>query len=414
MNFITKRNLGMKLLIVIFLMIFLFNNIFVNYSYGVDIGGVLFKPLSGLIGILLTTANATLSIVLGGIDDVWNIIMDHTPGDPAAGKPGWTDLILSPEHIFAGDYPLLDANIFNKNTASTSVGALSLDAYYGAGASLSGAIKTGVSGVYYILRNTCIVALLSVLIYTGIRIILSSNSPEKQGHWKMFLIDWMKAMALVIFIHVLMIAIFYVTDLIKEAFAQTLSGETIAAQCAKNLLWDSWDFTTQIISLVLFGYVTYLNIVFIIAYFKRLAWTVMLIVIAPVVAVMYPFRGVIDGKRAFDGWLKEFVMNAILPVYHIIIYYTLAMIPLNIAKSAPGGLTGIGGTFEILYSLFSITMIRPAEKFFRGLLGVSGKVANKGSFESGKKTLDAIGDAIKKVVEIAVVAAAGVATGGAS
>lgn len=420
MNFVTKRSFLAKLIISIFLVIFLFNTISTSYSYGIDIGGVLMKPLFMCIGGVLISINGVIGTILGGASNIYNSIIDQTESD----DPQFGDMLASPEHIFAGHYAILDANIFSAKTDKSIWSSFFNELDQGIGASMISAIKQAVAGVYYVIRNTCAIALLCLLIYAGIRIVISSNSPQEQGKWKVYLIDWLKGLGLVIFMHVLMIGIFYVTDLIKEAFNQSISSNaSIASLCASNLVWKSWEFETQVISVIMFGYVTYMTIVFMIAYFKRLVWTVMLIVIAPVVAVIYPINSpVYNGKGIFNKWLKEFSMNAMLPIFHTVIYYVLTILPLNIASSNNSDIINIGnivkisGTnyFTIFYCLLSMSMIRPAEKFFRKLFEIHGEVADMGTYESGQKTMRAIEQQIQKFVNMFKTIGLVLATGGAA
>ena len=427
MNFVTKRSFLMKLIISLFLVVFLFNSVCANYSFGigVDIGGILFKPIFALIGGVLMVINGAIALVLGGVNTYTQLIGD----DPDFGQ-----LLASPEHIFAGHYAILDANIFNADVADNYWESFGVGLAQGPGARLSSVIKKAVAGVYYVIRNTCGIALLCLLIYAGIRIVLSSNSPQEQGKWKEYLFEWLKGLALVVFVHLIMIAIFYVLDLVRDAFNESITqSSSIAATCAKNVTWGSWDFETQAVSLIMFAYVTYMTIVFTFAYFKRLVWTVMLIVIAPIVAVIYPINGsAYNGKGIFQKWFKEFVLNAALPIFHTIIYYVLTILPLKMAGDSGMNIIEIplgdsdysidlsgSNPFVLIYCLFSMSMIRPAERFFRKLFDMNGEVANMGTYDSGKSTMRAVENAIEKVVLLVGAAvtggaAAGIAAGGAA
>ena len=334
------------------------------------------------------------------------------------------NLLASPEHIFAGDYAILDANIFDKkindNIVESSVNGLK----QGIGSALISSIKQAVSSVYYILRNICAIAYLCLLIYAGIRIVLASNSPQEQGKWKMYLIDWLKGLALIIFIHVLMIAVFYIADLIKAALNQSLTqGSSIAALCAHNCFSLGDSVSEKLTSLIMFGYITYMTVVFCFAYFKRLIWTTMLIIISPVVAVVYPINSTTyNGKAIFGKWLREFIMNAMLPIFHCIIYYILTILPIKIASSSDNNVADVSilnlnvsvtasNPFILLYCLFSMSMIRPAEKFFRKLFDIHGEVADQGTYESGQRMMRQIEDVIKKIALAIGIAATGGAAG---
>lgn len=81
MNFVTKRSFLMKLIISVFLIVFLFNSIGANYSYGVwgvDIVelvvGSIYKPFIQLIATILCGINGALSLFLGGTDTFQEIM----------------------------------------------------------------------------------------------------------------------------------------------------------------------------------------------------------------------------------------------------------------------------------------------------------------------------------------------------
>lgn len=63
--------------------------------------------------------------------------------------------------------------------------------------------------------------------------------------------------------------------------------------------------------------------------------------------------------------------------------------------------------FQIIYALLAMSLIKPAEKFFRDMFGMNGKVAGTASHESGKAFMDATA----KLVKDATIA---ISTGGAS
>ena len=175
MNFVTKKSLLMKLIISLFLITFIFNYIATPYSYGIDLGGVLFKPFFAMCGAVLMVINGTIALILGGTNTYTQLI---------GSNPDFGSLLASPEHIFTGHYAILDANIFDKDVNQSVWDAFQTGLSQGPGATLMSSIKKAVSGVYFTIRNTCGIALLCLLLYAGIRIVLSSNLPKEKGKWR--------------------------------------------------------------------------------------------------------------------------------------------------------------------------------------------------------------------------------------
>lgn len=126
--------------------------------------------------------------------------------------------VLSPEEIFSNKIALLDVNFFNPNEykdISTQVGE-GLEQK-----STALVLQPTISAWYYALRNLAIVALLSILVYTGIRIIISSSADDK-AKYKQRLMDWLVAMCLLFFMHYIM------------AFAVTVTQEITRAVLSVN------------------------------------------------------------------------------------------------------------------------------------------------------------------------------------
>ena len=436
------RNKIIILLIVMILIQFIFPNyvhaeIIANESFfnpvSNFVGGILAKPLAGIFIALFDAVNLIMGFVAKDINASISQAQDSIDNNL------WTkellySFYLSPDDIFAGNVTFLDANIFdeeyiwidsNLNGVQDEGNTIFITNSY------IGQIKGGVAKIYVSLRNISAIVLLCLLIYTGIRMLLVVNSPLEFGKWKMYLFDWIKALCLLIFVHVIMIAAFEIGELINDGIQHTFT--TAAGNGQQNIvssirtLYDEVSMFSgalpYIILLILYGYATYLTIVFFVAYFKRLVWTVLLIVIAPVVCIMY---AITPKKGVFGQWLTEYLTNVFVQPFHLIMYTILFSLPISVI--AHGGIETFWGTrilsdanlMTYIYALLSISMIRPAEKFFRKLFGISG-IANQASFESGKKTIDQIKQAIEKTVKVvektaktvAMIVAA-IATGGAA
>lgn len=424
MKFI-KSNLAKKLIIILVaLMIF---NIAIPKQVNAawNFSGILMKPISSLILSFLVSIDVQLSAFMliadiavegiGGIvEQITQLGEDKnlTGDETVQGIADLTikKLFIGPDTIFTGGVALLDANIFEAQTTvdintGESVANIATLAYNGG--NFAGTIKRGIATTYVILRNICAMIMLAGLIFTGIRVLVTANTPTKMAQWRQLLQDWLIGMILLIFSHVLMYGIFWVSDIITDALAKNLAGFgglnfTLVKTCLM-----SFDSATQIICLVMLGYLIYLTVVFAISYFKRLLWICVLIVIAPIVSIMYAFGN--QTKQIYSKWIREYVTTVLVQPFHLIVYYTLVSVPLNMVSAGTLEYTGLG-TFKMIYALGAISFIRPAEKYIRQLFGMNQGLAEKASFDSGKQTFDALADAVKKVAVIASMAFTGGAT----
>ncbi len=357
--------------------------------------GVLTKPIAYICMGILDAINSGITLLVCGAEAYEDMANAMDAGDGL--DEAVHNNLIGPDKIFAGEVAMVDANIFDVPTEKS---------WKVSGDGLISALKTTISSIYVALRNLSALILLCLLIYTGIRIVLSSNSVNDRMKWRMLLFDWVKALCLVIFVHLIMIGVFYVSDLIVDAIGDiAYSGNSLIFQIRQQLHESSWlDGTQQIVLVIMYGYITYLTIVFVISYMKRLMWTMILIVIAPIVSIAYAIGP--SQKQIFNRWFKEFVMNVLIQPYHLLIYWILISIPLGLMESNGGGLD----YFSWIYALVAMSFIRPAEMFLRKLLGFDTEVARTASFESGKQTLDHGKDFVKSVASTV----AAVYTGGAS
>lgn len=77
-------------------------------------------------------------------------------------------------------------------------------------------LRPVISKWYFALRNLAIVALLSILVYIGIRILISSSADDK-AKYKQRMMDWLVAMCLLFFMHYIMAFAVKLTEEITKA-----------------------------------------------------------------------------------------------------------------------------------------------------------------------------------------------------
>ena len=76
-------------------------------------------------------------------------------------------------------------------------------------------LQETVSSWYYNLRNLALVILLVILVYIGIRIVLSSTAPEK-AKYKQMIMNWVVAICILFLLHIIMITILTISENIVE------------------------------------------------------------------------------------------------------------------------------------------------------------------------------------------------------
>lgn len=397
MKIFTKKGILQKTILVI-LTVLCINFIVPTYSHA-DFGGALLSPVVDLFCSLGDVVINLLQRCMTGewgssdLDFSFNTFMVEDDEFPPEGyvqpegtsnttitmnidkgqkdefERGWLGLsnkyhipvaTYSPEQIFSGNVAGLDINFINPNTAK-----------FGENSSAA-KLQVVIAQWYVALRNLAIVGLLSVLVYVGIRIIISSSSNDK-AKYKQMLMDWLIALCLLFFLHYIMSFIVTMTESIVEAIGGngqntiTVNVQTAAntPQTFKTNLLGLARFKTQYadigrkVTFLIFyiGLVAY-TVYFTYVYLKRMLMIAFLTIIAPLVALTYPLDKISDGKaQAFNMWLKEYMFNAILQPFHLVIYMVIVGSAMDLAQN------------NIVYSLAALAFIIPAEKILRNMFG---------------------------------------------
>ena len=296
----------------------------------------------------------------------------------------------TPAEIFAGRISALNANFFKTDQEYDNL-------LGGKNKSIVESLRDVVSNWYVAIRNIAIVGLMSVLLYMGIRIVISSSSNDK-AKYKQMLVDWIVALCLIFFMHYIMAFTMTVSEQIIKVFTNDDSGAI--NQCMIRL-YSSFDengpiaiekrqwhsnfvnvarMKTQYDNLpAKFGYTalyfafTGYTVYFTIVYLKRLLMLAFYTMIAPAVALTYPLDKIRDGKaQAFNFWLKDYIFYAFLPVLHMLLYTVFVSSALDLA------------TKNMIYAIFAMAFIVPAEKIVKKMFHIQGNTEDRiGGFAGG-------------------------------
>lgn len=299
--------------------------------------------------------------------------------------------IYSPYEIFSNKIPLMDVNFLQPHVYEKNIFINKNNVYEKWNGELdddkeidssSGALQKVVSSWYVALRNIAIVALLSILLYLGIRIVISSSSAEK-ATYKQTLLDWLIALILVFGMHYIMSFALTMTENISEIL-DNVTNPLIKVPIQINSQITSWtnDFTVvtnlpgyvrlvagiansnentlvaveyAIIYLVMIAY----TIMFTIIYLKRVIYMAFLTIIAPLTAVTYPFRKKnAPGGNAFAVWLREYIVNLLIQPIHLLLYSVVIGSTMELAIEHP------------VYAIVALACLIPAQKLFFEIFGI--------------------------------------------
>ena len=238
-------------------------------------------------------------------------------------------------------------------------------------------MQASISKWYIALRTIALVGLLSVLLYIGIRIILSSSSANDKAKYKNMLKDWIVAICILFTLHYMMAFMLEMTaslnhiinnNVVESSSSETPEGSTGEYKTDKLMnavregVGDSYEdasalntasYTIMYLALVI------LTGVFTVQYLKRVIYMAFLTMIAPMIALTYPLDKIKDSKaQAFSFWLREYIFNCLIQPVHLLLYTLLIS---NVGDFA---------TNNIIYSVVALGFLVPAEKLIKEMFGM--------------------------------------------
>ena len=203
------KKISQKLILVLVLLILF--NFFYPKRVSADIFGISWNDILSI--------PARIAIFLeNGI--IWGINVLLTPNSSSSTSNVVSE--VTPENIIKGRFLLLNANIFEDPEVNKDKYIDGEKTYKLNGKELAnqkGLLRTTIASWYYALRNFAIVALLCVLVYVGIRMIMSTIAQDKNKYKIMFK-DWLVALCLVFAMHYIMITVLNLTQAITEAIGR--------------------------------------------------------------------------------------------------------------------------------------------------------------------------------------------------
>ena len=363
-----------------------------------------------VVSVAVSTGSATMS----------KVSASNFPEDTKVPKTLYLPVYnYSPEEIFQGKILLFNVDFFgepieikqdsdgsyyyeddNGNKVTTSSQNIAED--------LSGTI----SRWYVAIRNIALVAMMIVLLYIGIRMLISTLASDK-AKYRQLLQDWLVGLLLLFLIHYIMAFSVILVQKLTDIVSASIDENSFAVKfpvddTGKIVEWfNKYDMTYMLydengnclgnedgtqdvnkddVSFVLYptnllgklrldlqfdtggwGYVgyavCYLVLVFFTVYFtfqylRRVLYMAFLTLIAPVVAVTYPIDKINDGSaQGFTKWFREYIFNLLIQPMHLLLYFILVTSAFELAGS------------NIIYSIVAIGFMLPAEKLLRSLFG---------------------------------------------
>ena len=312
-----------------------------------------------VVSMLFSFATNIYAIGQGQDDDVDMDIYggSEAPDDPSVEEvDGGTMKIYTIEDLFFNRIPMLDANFFTETAGGKEIKK---------GSAIE--IIRNVVKIWYIsFRNVAIVVIAIVIIFAGLRMAIATVAEDKANYKKM-LVNWTKALVIVLMIHIIMFAVQYFNSRMLEILQDSLTkkydsqidpdtGQPMSntGQVYNTIVKRAFDvrYKIGIPGAIMYLVLTIFFIRFCFIYVRRYAGIIILTILAPLVAIKQAILS-LNGKNSneFGRWLGDYITTTFLQSIHALVFLTLITSAIDLA------LTNIAGFVVALLMLHAVTQI---------------------------------------------------------
>ena len=323
------------------------------------ISGSLGMLLDGYIGYKTVLTRGFFVVIVSSFQFLATVVGENT-GTLDSG----TLSVITPREILFNRLAITDINFFNISSFGTLNNQKSLS-----NDNPIKVLRESIATWYMTLRMMAIIILLCVLIYIGIRMVLSTNSEKKAEYKKMFY-NWFVSLALVFLLHYIIILILNVNSALVNMLDGTVAG---ALESERGFIFNYMNYlvlkaiintaTSGFTYLVVYTCIVGVTFVFLIMYIKRMITIAFLILISPIITITYSIDKVGDGQaQAFSTWFREFMQNVLIQPFHCIIYVAFVSIAIkNLQESG----TLASAVLSIVMLVFMLQSEKIVKKIFK-------------------------------------------------
>ncbi|MBO5005333.1 MAG: hypothetical protein J6D03_08915 [Clostridia bacterium] len=312
-----------------------------------------------------------------------------TPGTgnlytPSATNTMWSTNRINIEDIIYNRVPLLDVNFLDvkldrykkieeakKAQASSGdkIQVISED-------SIVYALRSNIAKWYIVIRQICIIVLLLLLIYLGIRLAISTVAPDK-AKYKGMLVAWLSCFIVVFCIHYYMMIVIEINEVLVDIFAEVSQNAIKNSDngTGSQSIYDTMRTRAYSLKLsegfpatIFYMVLIYFLIRFLFIYIKRYFTIMILAVMGPIMSLKNCFDKISTGKsKSMSKWMYNFALNVFLQTIHAIIYCMFMVMAFDLATDSVAG---------FIMSLIVLNFIFKAEKIFMNIFNFEGRASS--------------------------------------
>lgn len=176
------------------------------------------------------------------------------------------------------------------------------------------------------------IAALILLVYTGIRMAISTISAD-QAKYKAMLISWTKSFLILFILPYILILVISISDALVEAIPKkdTNEGFEIAIEKKVNNQLDNDSTFAAFGAFITLCLLAYYQVKFFIKYLFRFFKVAFLVIISPLITITY----CLDKGSAHKNWFEEFIGSVFIQAIHALIYAVFMFSASEIAATVP-------------------------------------------------------------------------------
>lgn len=303
---------------------------------------------------------------------------------PSATNTMWSNDRINIEDIIYNRVPILDINFLDVNldrykkieeseraqaSAGDEIQVISED-------SIVYALRSNIAKWYIVIRQICIIVLLLLLIYLGIRLAISTIASDK-AKYKGMLVAWLTSFIVVFCIHYFMMVVIEINEVLVDIFAEASQNaidnsdngtgsksiyDTIRTRAYSLKLSEGFPATIFYMVLI------YFLIRFLFIYIKRYFTIMILALMGPIMSLKNCFDKISTGKsKSMSKWMYDFALNVFLQTIHAILYCMFMVIAFDLATNSIAG---------FIMALIVLNFIFKAEKIFMNIFNFEGRASS--------------------------------------
>lgn len=279
-----------------------------------------FNSISEFIDYLMGILTAGLKASILGWGIAGQLIIDNLI-NAAQGNSSEENTSYTIEDVLFNRVPLLDANFFKDTAGGQPIKE----------GSASAVLRSVVAGWYVSFRNLSVVVISIILIYYGIRMIIS-NAVNPKADLKKTLLIWLKAMILLFVLNYIIYLVLNLNDMFLEMIRTSTIDNTSYFELIKTRAYDI-RFSIGIPALILYLTMIIFWIRFVLEYISRLFKIAIYIAAAPLVVAKYAYDGA-TGKesRAYANWFKKFSVQVFSQSVQALVYVVFVTLALQLSQ----------------------------------------------------------------------------------